>query len=76
MRFSKKLAASENIAKYFASVIIILFSIRFFANIFSIFCRQATLDEMRQMSARICRDYLTGKWKSINADDIVFRRIR
>lgn len=34
MRFSKKLAASENIAKYFASVIIILFSLRFFANIF------------------------------------------
>ncbi|KAL5291521.1 CHKA family protein [Megaselia abdita] len=36
---------------------------------------KATLEEMRQMSARICRDYLTGKWKSINADDIVFRRI-
>lgn len=41
-------------------------------------CTQASknLDEMRDIAARICRDYLTGAWKAITADDIQLQRIR
>lgn len=36
---------------------------------------QSTLEEMRQTCAVICRYYLTGDWKFINSDEIVFKRI-
>jgi hypothetical protein len=32
--------------------------------------------EMREMAARICRDYLRGSWRKIKAQDIVLKRIR
>ncbi|XP_055372074.1 choline/ethanolamine kinase-like isoform X2 [Condylostylus longicornis] len=35
----------------------------------------ATIEEMRDIAARICRDYLTGQWKSITAKDIKLKRI-
>ncbi|XP_037913443.1 choline/ethanolamine kinase isoform X3 [Hermetia illucens] len=35
----------------------------------------ASIDEMREVAARICRDYLHGAWKTVNAEDIKFRRI-
>jgi len=31
--------------------------------------------EMREMAARICRDYLRGSWRKITAQDIVLKRI-
>ena len=31
--------------------------------------------EMRDIAARICRDYLTGAWKTISAEEIQLRRI-
>lgn len=30
---------------------------------------------MRDIAARICRDYLSGAWKTISADDIQLKRI-
>lgn len=32
--------------------------------------------EMRDIAARICRDYLTGAWKTISAEEIQLKRIR
>lgn len=32
--------------------------------------------EMRANAARICRDYLTGVWKQVNAENIVVNHIR
>ncbi|XP_044738084.1 choline/ethanolamine kinase isoform X1 [Chrysoperla carnea] len=32
-------------------------------------------DEMKEMAARICRDYLHGAWKNITAEEIGFKRI-
>lgn len=39
---------------------------------------QATrdLDEMREIAARICREYLTGAWKTIPSDEVQLKRIR
>lgn len=31
--------------------------------------------EMRDIAARICRDYLTGAWKTIPAEDLQLKRI-
>ncbi|XP_055681594.1 choline/ethanolamine kinase isoform X2 [Lutzomyia longipalpis] len=31
--------------------------------------------EMRDLAARICRDYLTGAWKTVSADEIKLKRI-
>jgi choline/ethanolamine kinase len=31
--------------------------------------------EMRDIAARICRDYLSGAWKSISADEIQLKRV-
>lgn len=31
---------------------------------------------MREIAARICRDYLTGAWKTISASDLQLKRIR
>lgn len=31
--------------------------------------------EMRDIAARICRDYLTGAWKTISADELQLKRI-
>jgi hypothetical protein len=41
-------------------------------------CTQMSSDnvEMREMAARICRDYLRGSWRKITARDIVLKRIR
>lgn len=33
------------------------------------------LSEMRDIAARICRDYLTGAWKTITADEIKLKKI-
>lgn len=30
---------------------------------------------MRDIAARICRDYLTGAWKTISADELQLKRI-
>ncbi|XP_055902844.1 choline/ethanolamine kinase isoform X3 [Eupeodes corollae] len=35
----------------------------------------ASMDEIRNAASRLCRDYLTGRWKSISAEDIVVKRI-
>lgn len=42
------------------------------------FVEQATsnLEEMRDIAARICRDYLNGAWKTISSGDIQLKRIR
>lgn len=32
--------------------------------------------EMRDLASRICRDYLTGAWKTISASDLHIKRIR
>lgn len=31
---------------------------------------------MRDIASRICREYLSGAWKTISAEDIQLRRIR
>lgn len=33
-------------------------------------------DDMRDIASRICRDYLTGAWKTISSADIQLKRIR
>ncbi|XP_023160509.1 choline/ethanolamine kinase isoform X2 [Drosophila hydei] len=35
----------------------------------------ATLEEIRQAAARICRDYLTGRWKVVTPEQLVVKRI-
>lgn len=42
------------------------------------FCHQVHGDtlEMREMAARICRDYLNGPWKKVTTQDIGFKHIR
>lgn len=37
---------------------------------------QATLEEIRQAASRICRDYLTGRWKVVTPEQLVVKRIR
>jgi len=32
--------------------------------------------EMREVAARLCRDYLHGSWKKVTATDIILKRIR
>lgn len=32
--------------------------------------------EMREVAARMCRDYLHGAWKKVTAQDIGFKHIR
>lgn len=32
--------------------------------------------EMREMAARICRDYLHGVWKHVTAENMTLKRIR
>jgi len=32
--------------------------------------------EMREIAARICRDYLRGSWRKVTANNIVLKRIR
>ncbi|KAJ6648164.1 Choline kinase A2 [Pseudolycoriella hygida] len=45
-------------------------------NTFSVaFQATSNLDEMRDIAARICRDYLNGAWKTISAEDIQLKRI-
>ncbi|XP_055712875.1 choline/ethanolamine kinase isoform X3 [Phlebotomus papatasi] len=34
-----------------------------------------SLSEMRELAARICRDYLTGAWKTVSAEEIKLKRI-
>lgn len=33
-------------------------------------------EDMREIASRICRDYLTGAWKTIAASDLQLKRIR
>lgn len=43
------------------------------------FCRQMSnnsIVEMKELASRICRDYLHGAWKSVNADNIGLVHIR
>ncbi|XP_036321474.1 choline/ethanolamine kinase [Rhagoletis pomonella] len=35
----------------------------------------ASIEEIRALAARLCRDYLTGRWKTINQADIVVKKI-
>ncbi|XP_017032232.1 choline/ethanolamine kinase isoform X1 [Drosophila kikkawai] len=39
------------------------------------FNRNATLEEIRHAAARICRDYLTGRWKVVTPENLVVKRI-
>lgn len=32
--------------------------------------------EMRELASRICKDYLNGAWKSVNANNVGFKHIR
>ncbi|KAI4454739.1 choline/ethanoalamine kinase [Holotrichia oblita] len=43
----------------------------------NLICKQMGPDsqEIRELAARICRDYLNGAWKSINSQNIVFKHI-
>ncbi|KAM8715476.1 hypothetical protein ACLKA7_002517 [Drosophila subpalustris] len=38
-------------------------------------CSQATLEEIRQAASRICRDYLTGRWRVVTPEQLVVKRI-
>lgn len=44
----------------------------------NLFCEQMSSDcqEMKDMAARICRDYLHGPWKKVNTQTIGFKHIR
>ncbi|XP_017002046.2 choline/ethanolamine kinase isoform X1 [Drosophila takahashii] len=44
-------------------------------NIYKHFKRNATLEEIRHAAARICRDYLTGRWKVVTPENLVVKRI-
>nr|XP_016945261.1 choline kinase A2 isoform X1 [Drosophila suzukii] len=44
-------------------------------NIGQHFKRNATLEEIRHAAARICRDYLTGRWKVATPENLVVKRI-
>ncbi|ALC40246.1 CG2201, partial [Drosophila busckii] len=35
----------------------------------------ATLEEIRQAASRICRDYLTGRWKVVTPEQLIVKRI-
>lgn len=35
----------------------------------------ASMDEIRSAASRLCSDYLTGRWKTISADDIIVKRV-
>ncbi|XP_030381107.1 choline/ethanolamine kinase isoform X2 [Scaptodrosophila lebanonensis] len=35
----------------------------------------ATLEEIRHAAARICRDYLTGRWKVVTPEQLIVKRI-
>ncbi|XP_017052550.1 choline kinase A2 isoform X2 [Drosophila ficusphila] len=37
--------------------------------------QKATLEEIRHAAARICRDYLTGRWKVVTPENLVVKRI-
>ncbi|XP_016964179.1 choline kinase alpha isoform X2 [Drosophila biarmipes] len=37
--------------------------------------QKATLEEIRHAAARICRDYLTGRWKVATPENLVVKRI-
>lgn len=42
---------------------------------FDIFQASKSESDMRDIAARICRDYLTGAWKTIPAEDLQLKRI-
>ncbi|XP_052837758.1 choline/ethanolamine kinase isoform X1 [Drosophila gunungcola] len=44
-------------------------------NIWQHFKRNATPEEIRQAAARICRDYLTGRWKVVSPENLVVKRV-
>ncbi|XP_037955318.1 choline/ethanolamine kinase-like isoform X2 [Teleopsis dalmanni] len=35
----------------------------------------ASLEEIRKIASRLCRDYLTGRWKVVSEDDLIVKRI-
>ncbi|KAI8037970.1 hypothetical protein M5D96_009011 [Drosophila gunungcola] len=37
--------------------------------------QKATPEEIRQAAARICRDYLTGRWKVVSPENLVVKRV-
>lgn len=47
----------------------------FFEQIKKSFLQNASMDEIRASASRLCRDYLTGRWKSIGTEEIVVKRI-
>ncbi|KAH8329333.1 hypothetical protein KR074_008044 [Drosophila pseudoananassae] len=44
-------------------------------NIWQHFNRNATLEEIRYAAARICRDHLNGRWKTVAPEDLIVKRI-
>ncbi|XP_034473165.1 choline/ethanolamine kinase isoform X2 [Drosophila innubila] len=46
-----------------------------YEHIFQHFRRTATLEEIRQAASRICRDYLTGRWRVVTPEQLVVKRI-
>lgn len=51
---------------------------RSLANFVGFISKQMNADKnkMKELSARICRDYLHGSWKSVNSENIGFKHIR
>lgn len=49
-----------------------------FSNWINLICKQMGPDsrEMKELAARICKDYLNGSWKSVSSENIVFKHIR
>ncbi|KAH8326024.1 hypothetical protein KR067_012734 [Drosophila pandora] len=39
------------------------------------FNRNATLEEIRYAAARICRDHLNGRWKTVAPEDLIVKRV-
>ncbi|XP_014102715.2 choline/ethanolamine kinase isoform X1 [Bactrocera oleae] len=37
--------------------------------------KSASLEEIREFASRLCRDYLTGRWKTISPADIIVKKI-
>ncbi|KAH8375069.1 hypothetical protein KR093_002619 [Drosophila rubida] len=46
-----------------------------YEHIWQHFRRSASLEEIRQAASRLCRDYLTGRWKVVTPEQLVVKRI-
>ncbi|XP_073822783.1 choline/ethanolamine kinase isoform X2 [Musca autumnalis] len=43
--------------------------------VYQLFGPQASFEEIRQAAARICRDYLNGRWKEVPTEQLIVKRI-